>query len=80
MALPEILNFQLCALHFCMLNLCLHFNPNKVGASNIKGEHMELNFDHPTLQILKTHKWFPLFFLLPTPLTFYNFLALSHTF
>ena len=34
-------------------------NPNKVGASNIKGKHMELNFDHPELQILKTHKWFP---------------------
>ena len=39
-------------------------NLNKVGASNIKGKHMELNFDHPELQILKTHKWFPLFFLL----------------
>ena len=39
-------------------------NLNKVGASNIKGKHMELNFDHPKLQILKTHKWFPLFFLL----------------
>ncbi len=34
-------------------------NLNKVGASNIKGKHMELNFDHPELQILKTHKWFP---------------------
>ncbi len=39
-------------------------NLNKVGASNIKGKHMELNFDHPKLQILKTRKWFPLFFLL----------------
>ena len=39
-------------------------NLNKVGASNIKGKHMELNFDHPKSQILKTHKWFPLFFLL----------------
>ena len=25
---------------------------------------MELNFDHPELQILKTHKWFLLLFLL----------------
>ena len=39
-------------------------NLNKVGASNIKGKHMELNFDHPELQILKTHKWFAVFFLL----------------
>ncbi len=28
-------------------------NLNKVGASNIKGKHMELNFDNPELQILK---------------------------
>ncbi len=39
-------------------------NLNKVRASNIKGKHMELNFDHPKLQILKTYKWFPLCFLL----------------
>ena len=39
-------------------------NLNKVGASNIKGKHIELKLDHPELQILKTHKWFPLFFLL----------------
>ena len=40
-------------------------NLNKVGASNIKGKHMELNFDHPELQILKNTQMVSIVFPAP---------------